>query len=99
MVYLIIKNIITKRLNKKLDYKYIGLYLVIKKILKNNYELDLLLKVKIYLIFYISLFKNVININVIKIGRNNVEIKTNKYEIKKILNVRIKNKRIKYKIK
>ena len=99
MVYLIIKNIITKRLNKKLDYKYIGLYLVIKKILKNNYELDLLLKVRIYLIFYISLFKDVININVIKIGRNDVEIKTNKYEVKKILNVQIKDGRIKYKIK
>ena len=68
MVYLIIKNIIIKRLNKKLNYKYIGPYLVIKKILKNNYELDLLLKVRIYLIFYISLFENVTNINVIKAG-------------------------------
>ena len=68
MVYLVIKNITIKRFNKKLDYKYIGPYLVIKKISENNYELNLLLKIKIYLIFYISLFKNVININVIKIG-------------------------------
>ena len=67
MVYLIIKNITIKRPNKNLDYKYIGPYLVIKKILKNNYELNLLLKVKIYLIFYISLFKNATNINAIKI--------------------------------
>ena len=67
MVYLVIKNITIKRFSKKLDYKYIGLYLIIKKILKNNYELNLLLKVKIYLIFYISLFKDVTNINVIKI--------------------------------
>ena len=37
MVYLVIKNIIIKRLSKKLNYKYIGLYKVIKKILKNNY--------------------------------------------------------------
>lgn len=87
MVYLAIKNITIKRLNKKLDYKYIGPYLIIKKILKNNYELDLLLKVKIYPIFYISLFKDVININVIKIKRNDVEIKTNEYKIKKILNM------------
>ena len=92
MVYLVIKNITIKRFNKKLNYKYIGPYLIIKKILKNNYELDLLLKVKIYLIFYILLLENVTNINVIKIGRNNVEIKINKYEIKKILNVQIKNK-------
>ena len=87
MVYLIIKNITIKRLNKKFNYKYIGLYLIIKKILKNNYELNLLLKVKIYLIFYIFLLKNVTNINVIKAGRNDVEIKANEYEAKKILNV------------
>ena len=47
MVYLVIKNITIKRFNKKLNYKYIGPYLVIKKILKNNYELDLLLRVRI----------------------------------------------------
>ena len=87
MVYLIIKNIIIKRFNKKLNYKYIGPYLIIKKILKNNYELNLLLRIKIYLIFYISLLKDVININVIKTRRNNVKIKINKYEIKKILNI------------
>ena len=87
MVYLVIKNITIKRFSKKFDYKYIGLYLIIKKILKNNYELNLLLKVKIYLIFYISLLENVTNINVIKIRRNNVEIKINKYKVKKILNV------------
>ena len=68
MVYLIIKNITIKRFNKKLDYKYIGPYKIIKRILKNNYELNLLLKIKIYLIFYISLLENVTNINVIKTG-------------------------------
>ena len=67
MVYLVIKNITIKRFNKKLNYKYIGPYLIIKKILKINYELNLLLKINIYLIFYISLFTNVTNINIIKI--------------------------------
>ena len=37
MIYLAIKNIITKELNKKLDYKYLKLYKVIKKISENNY--------------------------------------------------------------
>ena len=37
MVYLFIKNIIIKRLNKKLNNKFIELYLIIKRILKNNY--------------------------------------------------------------
>ena len=68
MVYLVIKNIIIKQLNKRFNYKYIGLYKIIKKILKTNYKLNLLPKIKIYPIFYISLFKNVTDINVIKIG-------------------------------
>ena len=62
MVYLATKNIITKRFSKKLDYKYIEPYKVIKKISKNNYQLDLLLKIKIYLIFYIFLFENAKNV-------------------------------------
>ena len=37
MVYLATKNIITKKPNKKLDYKYLKLYKVIKKISENNY--------------------------------------------------------------
>ena len=37
MVYLAIKNIIIKKPNKKLDYKYLKLYKVIKKISENNY--------------------------------------------------------------
>ena len=37
MVYLITKNIIIKRFNKKLNYKYLKLYKVVKKVLKNNY--------------------------------------------------------------
>ena len=57
MVYLVIKNIIIKRFSKKLDYKYIGPYLIIKKILKNNYKLNLLLKIKIYLIFIFPYLK------------------------------------------
>ena len=75
-----IKNIIIKRLNKKLDYKYIELYKIIKKILKNNYELNLLLKVRIYLIFYISLLNNAKNANLVKTGRDDVKI--NRKDIK-----------------
>ena len=37
MVYLATKNIIIKKLSKKLDYKYLGLYKVIKRISENNY--------------------------------------------------------------
>ena len=88
MVYLVTKNIITKKPSKKLDYKYLGLYKIIKRILENNYQLDLPPKVRIYPIFYIFLFKNVINVKPINIKRNNVKVNEKKYEIEKVLNIR-----------
>ena len=75
MVYLATKNIITKKPSKKLDYKYLKLYKIIKNISKNNYQLDLPPKVRIHPIFYISLLKDVINVNLINTGRNDVKVK------------------------
>ena len=88
MVYLATKNIIIRTPNKKLDYKYLKLYKIIKRISKNNYQLDLPLKVRIYLIFHISLLKDAINVKLISTGRNNVKVNEKKYEIKKVLNTR-----------
>ena len=88
MVYLAIKNIITKRLSKKRDYKYLGLYKVIKRISENNYQLNLPFKVRIYLIFYISLLEDVINVKLISIERNNVEVKEKEYETEKVFDMR-----------
>ncbi len=53
-VYLLIKNIINKRLSKKLDYIKIGLFSIKKSKGLVNYKLNLLADTKIYLIFYIS---------------------------------------------
>ena len=88
MVYLVTKNIIIKKPNKKLDYKYLGLYKVTKRISENNYQLDLPPKVRIYLIFYIFLLKNVINVEPINTGRNNVKINEKEYEAKKVFDTR-----------
>ena len=88
MVYLVIKNIITKKFSKKFDYKYLGLYKVIKRILKNNYQLDLPPKVRIHLIFYISLLENVINVKFINIGRNNVKVNEKEYKAEKVFDTR-----------
>ena len=86
MVYLTIKNIITKRLSKKLNHKYLEPYKITKKISKNNYQLDLPPKVRIYLIFYISLLKDAINVKPINTGRNNVKVNEKKYEAEKVFN-------------
>ena len=88
MVYLAIKNIIIKKLNKKLNYKYLRLYKIIKRISENNYQLDLPPKVRIYLIFHVSLLKNVTNVKLINIGQNNVKVNEKEYETKKVLNTR-----------
>lgn len=58
MVYLLAKNINTKRTNKKLDDKYLGPYEIKKKISENNYELKLPTSVKLHPIFHISLLES-----------------------------------------
>ena len=88
MVYLATKNIIIKRLSKKLDHKYLKPYKIIKRISENNYQLDLPPKVRIYLIFYISLLKNAINVKPINTERNNVKVNEKKYETKKVFDIR-----------
>ena len=88
MVYLATKNIITKKPNKKLDYKYLKPYKIIKRISKNNYQLNLPPKVRIYPIFHILLLKDAINVNFINTKRNNVKVKKKKYKAKKVLDIR-----------
>ena len=57
-VYLILRNLRTKRLSKKLDFNKVRLFKVDKQISDNNYRLLLLatIKLKIY-VFYVLLLK------------------------------------------
>src|SRR5689334_17585052 len=56
-VYLLRKNIITKRLSSKLDYKKLGPFKIRKVKGKMNYELALPKTINIYPVFYISLLE------------------------------------------
>ena len=58
-IYLFIKNFKSKRLSKKLNYIRIKLFKIINKVIKVSYRLDLLLKIKIYLVYYIAMLKPV----------------------------------------
>jgi len=49
-VWLLYKNFKSKQLSKKLDYVKIGLFKIVEKILGVMYRLDLLVKMKIYLL-------------------------------------------------
>ena len=99
MVYLATKNITTKRPSKKLDYKYIGPYPVIKRISENNYELDLPSGVRIHPIFHVSLLESATDVDATEAGRDDVEVETDEYEAEKILDVRTKDGRIEYEVK
>jgi len=56
-MYFFIKNLRTRKLNKKLNYVKVKSFLVkkIKRLI--NYELDLSKNVKVFLVFYILLLK------------------------------------------
>ncbi len=56
-MYLFTKNLKTRKLNKKLNYVKVKLFLVKKTKRLINYELDLLKNVKVFLVFYILLLK------------------------------------------
>ena len=49
-VWLIYKNFKSRRLSKKLDYIRLGLFKIVVKILEVIYRLNLLVKIKIYLV-------------------------------------------------
>ena len=76
-----------------MDYKYIGPYKIIKKISENNYKLDLLLKIRLYLIYYISLLKLVANIIQVKVGNKPNKIEgLELYEVEVIRDIKKENK-------
>ena len=56
-VYLLTKIFESKWPSKKLDYIKMGLFKIINKIIEVLYRLDLLLKIKIYLVYYIIILK------------------------------------------
>lgn len=56
-MYLLTKNLKTRRGTKKLDYVKVGLFLVDERKGKLNYKLKLLKDARVHLVFYISLLE------------------------------------------
>ena len=56
-VYLLRKNIRTKRPNRKLDFKKLRLFEILKKIRPVNFKLQLLLTSRLHLIFHVLLLE------------------------------------------
>ena len=56
-IQLLYKNILSRQLSKKLNYIKLGLFEIKKKVIKVNYKLNLLIKIKIYLVQYIAMLE------------------------------------------
>ena len=56
-IWLLYRNILCRWLSKKFNYIKLGLFKVKKKIIKVNYKLDLLVKIKIYPVQYITILE------------------------------------------
>jgi hypothetical protein len=74
MVYFATKNVTTKRPSKKLDYKYIGPYKILRKIGKHNYELDFPPKVRLHSIVHVALLESAADTIQVKVGNEPEEI-------------------------
>ena len=86
-VYLLTKNFKSKRLSKKLNYIKMGLFKIINKVIEVIYRLNLLLKIKIYLVYYITMLEPVYKNHKLLVYEQDIykRLKENKWPVKKIL--------------
>ena len=84
-MYLLTKNLKTKKISKKLNHVKVGLFFIKQQKKSVNYELNLFSNIKIHSIFYVSLLKSA-NPKTFIQNIFYVQYKNeNKYEIEKIL--------------
>jgi hypothetical protein len=89
LIYLLRRNIKTIRLSDKLDYKKFGLFKVKRNIKNINYKLHLLLTMRIYPIFHISLLESAnLNTPVGPAPEIYPNLQKKVYTVEKILKVR-----------
>ena len=77
-----------------MDFKKLGLFLIKKKINLVNYKLKLLLKIRIYPIFYISLLESILTNS--KLSNKIIKLEVKEYIIEKVLDSKVINNKIYY---
>ena len=84
-MYLLTKNLKTKKVSKKLNHVKIGLFFIKQQKKSVNYELDLSSNIKIHSIFHVSLLKSADSRTFIQNMFHFQYEDENEYEIEKIL--------------
>ena len=100
-VQLLHKNFRSRQLLKKLDYVKLGPFIILRKILKVIYKLDLPKKIKIYLVQYIIMLKLVyrnMDLLVYKADTYRGQ-EEDKWQVLKIVSYKDINNKIQYKVK
>src|SRR5215212_9625183 len=99
-VYLLRKNIKTKRPNSKLDFKRLGPFRILKKISNVNFEIKLPTKSKLHLVFHILLLEKAPDY-VPKATNTNIqpENEPDIYDVEKVLDKRVSLKKTEYLVK
>src|ERR1700684_4321324 len=98
IVYLTRRYIRTKRLSDKLNFRKLRPFRVTDRIFKVNYRLELLITIRIYLVFYVTLLKLVApGARLIIIAK--IEEEEPEYKVEEILDSKLVNNNIKYLIK
>jgi hypothetical protein len=93
LVYLLRRNIKTTKPSEKLNYRKFGLFKVKRNIKDINYKLHLLLTIKIYPVFHVSLLKPANSDTLIEsIPKIYFNLQEEVYTVKKILKIRKQRK-------
>jgi len=86
-IYLLCKNIIIKRPSDKLNFKKLGPFIIVQKILENDYKLSLSKTMRIHPIFHIFLFEPAPKS--VRLQEERIEIAPDQeYEVEAIFNER-----------
>ncbi|KAL1960957.1 hypothetical protein VTO42DRAFT_4845 [Malbranchea cinnamomea] len=96
-VFLLRRNIKTKRPSEKLDHKKLGPFKILRKVGTLNYELELPRTMRIHPIFHVSLLEKA-DQNV-KSPRVEIETDEQEYKVERILDRRRINRKIHYLVK
>ena len=86
-IYLFLQNLYTKQLNKKLDFKKLGPFYVIKKVTTSNYEFNLPINIKVRTkVFYVLFLEPVLK-KVLLEKEVEVEINEKEFKIEEIFDL------------